>query len=45
MTKSGLMSLMGFVAPQASVALSATAVVAAAAYFFWLTPSDGPAAR
>ena len=35
---------MGRVAPKASMALSAIAVVAAAAYFFWLTPSDSPAA-
>ena len=38
MAKSRLMLLMGRVAPKASVALSAIAVVAAAAYFFWLTP-------
>jgi multidrug efflux system membrane fusion protein len=44
MAKSRLMLLMGRVAPMASVALSAIAVVAAAAYFFWLTPRDSPTA-
>jgi multidrug efflux system membrane fusion protein len=44
MAKSRLGVLLGRVAPKASVALSAAAVVAAAAYFFWLTPSDNPAA-
>lgn len=44
MAKSRPMQLIGRVAPMASVALSATAVVAAAAYFFWLTPHDRPPA-
>jgi membrane fusion protein, multidrug efflux system len=44
MAKSGLVQLLGRVAPKASMALSAIAVVVAAAYFFWLTPSDSPAA-
>jgi multidrug efflux system membrane fusion protein len=38
------MQLVGRVAPIASVALSAIAVVAAAAYFFWLTPHDAKSA-
>jgi membrane fusion protein, multidrug efflux system len=44
MAKSRLMLLMGRLAPLASVALSAVAVVAAAAYFFWQTPHDSPKA-
>jgi multidrug efflux system membrane fusion protein len=34
---------MGFVAPAVSVTLTAAAVIAGAAYFFWLAPGHGPA--
>jgi membrane fusion protein, multidrug efflux system len=34
---------MGFVAPAVSVTLSAAAVIAGAAYFFWTAPGSGPA--
>ncbi len=34
---------MGFVAPAVSVTLSAAAIIAGAAYFFWTAPNHGPA--
>src|SRR5262245_15875268 len=43
MAKNRLRLLIGHLAPRASVALSAIAVVAAVAYFFWLSPSSSPA--
>src|SRR5262245_31047766 len=42
MAKSRSKSLIGFLAPTMSVALSAFAVVAAAVYFFWFVPSNSP---
>src|SRR5262245_50733447 len=42
MTKIALKSLMGFLAPALSVALTAVAAMAATAYFFLLAPDHGP---
>src|SRR5262245_65748025 len=43
MAKSESKTRMGFMAHAVSLALSAAAVIAGAAYFFWLTPGHGPA--